>query len=124
MAIGLPFVLNGQLENEDFLKASIQYCHWRSLLQSLKFKRGRAIAGDSIDGVASLEDLETAGTTLQLMMMQLKQTNEDDDEARLSCESCIFDMRHLSIVCDEICDDIDDMRFIFLMCTCSEYKIS
>ena len=85
MAIGLPFVLNGLLENEDFLKASIQYCHWRSLLQSTNFKRGRAAAGDSSDGVASLQDLDLAGRTLQRMMMQLKQTNEDDDEARLSC---------------------------------------
>ena len=85
MAIGLPFVLNGLLENEDFLKASIQYCHWRSLLQSTNFKRGRAAAGDSSDGVASLQDLDLAGRTLQRMMMMLKQTNEDDDEARLSC---------------------------------------
>ena len=85
MAIGLPFVLNGLLENEDFLKASIQYCHWRSLLQSTNFKCGRAAAGDSSDGVASLQDLDLAGRTLQRMMMMLKQTNEDDDEARLSC---------------------------------------
>ena len=86
MAIGLPFVLNGLLENDSFLKASIQYCHWRSLLQSSKFKRGRAATGDSSAGIASLLDLDNAGRTLQQMMTQLKQTNEDDDEARLSCE--------------------------------------
>ena len=84
MAIGLPYVLNGLLDDGDYLKSAIQYCHWRSLLQSYLYRESRPSSGDSGAGVASLLDLRVAGERLQAMMCQLKETNEDDDNARFA----------------------------------------
>ena len=84
MAIGLPYVLNGLLDDGDYLKSAIQYCHWRSLLQSCLYRESRPSSGDSGAGVASLLDLRVAGERLQAMMCQLKETNEDDDNARFA----------------------------------------
>ena len=84
MAIGLPYVLNGLLDDSQYLKSAIQYCHWRSLLQSARFRQSRPSTGDSGAGVASLHDLRVAGETLQVMMCQLKETNDDCENSRFA----------------------------------------
>ena len=85
MAIGLPFVLNGLLGNDNFLLTAIEYCHWRALLQCTTFRGGRPCAGDSALGIGSLTDLVAAGARLQRMMLTLKQSVDDDDNARFAC---------------------------------------
>ena len=84
IAIGLPYVLNGLLGNSDYLVASIQYCHWRSLLQSSLFKHGLPSSGDSAKGIASLRDLDIAGSALQKMMIRLYSTNADDENSQMA----------------------------------------
>ena len=82
MAIGLPYVLNGLLQNQDFLIASIQYVHWRSLLQSARFKESRPSEGDATYGICSLSELQASGTRLQKVMLTLKQSVDDDENAK------------------------------------------
>ena len=82
MAIGLPYVLNGLLQNQDSLIASIQYVHWRSLLQSSRFKESRPIEGDATYGICSLSELQASGARLQKLMLTLKQSVDDDENAK------------------------------------------
>jgi hypothetical protein len=86
MAIGLPFVLNGLLEDGNFLLTAIEYCHWRALLQCTIFRGCRPCNGDSTRGIGSLSDLTAAGARLQRMMLTLKQTVEDSDDAVFACQ--------------------------------------
>ena len=90
MAIGLPYVLNGLLDDGQYLKSAIQYCHWRCLLQSSRYRQSRPSSGDCGAGVASLYDLRVAGENLQAMMCLLKQSNDDCDNSRFAgMISCI-----------------------------------
>ena len=99
MAIGLPFVLNGLLEDNNFVLTAIEYCHWRALLQCTNFRGGRPCAGDSTQGIGSLSDLTAAGARLQRMMLSLKQTVEDSDDAVFSCIQIRMNVMHLLNFC-------------------------
>jgi hypothetical protein len=82
MAIALPYVLNGLLENQNFLLASCQYVHWRSLLQSARFKESKPSEGDATYGICSLSELQSSGIRLQKLMLALKQSVDDDENAK------------------------------------------
>ena len=61
-------------------------CHWRALLQCTIFRGGRPCNGDSTRGIGSLSDLTAAGARLQRMMLTLKQTVEDSEDAVFACK--------------------------------------
>jgi hypothetical protein len=48
------------------------------------FKHGLPSSGDSVKGIASLRDLDIAGSALQKMMIRLYSTNADDENSQMA----------------------------------------
>ena len=80
MAVGLPYVLHGLLNDDLAEQCSLAYLTWRMLLDNELFTEGPVSTGDAVNGMGSVSDLKAAGVELQRLMNQLNQSNNGTGE--------------------------------------------
>ena len=86
MAVGLPFVLHGLVSNDLAERCALAYLKWRMLLDCSIFTGMHQPGDQNVDGIGSLDQLQSSGELLQATMNELyswNQGSEDEIEGTL-----------------------------------------